>query len=446
MTRRLAWLFLLVAAGTACTEDATSAGVCPNFCPSDSISIKDTIFTAIIARDSSFRGYVPGYASEAMTATDVPGVVDSRPFFTTDTMFRRVTPKSGDTTTVPISVDSSRVRFVIVRRPKNTTNLRLRLYRLPVTADSTSTFASLDPDFTATPVDSLNVNDLLALPAIADTHTVRLWDSLWGVQPADSIRVDTAGHVLQINHVDSTLVVYFKLDTLRASLSDADTGRIAWGMRVAADSLASVALGTRESGGNGPLMRWFFHYTIPDTVSATPDSVVHSDKFVPVRFDAFVFNPPTPPLDSNLAVGGVPSARAVLRVKLPAFLHDTIDVVRATVILVPVNAVPGARGDSFQILARPVLTDLGAKSPLGTAANLFGHSVIHIGSPDTVRIELTNLVRAWSADTTLATTFFLGQVPEATSYTEIQFYSSRAPALRPGLHVTYVKRFRFGNP
>ena len=142
----------------------------------------------------------------------------------------------------------------------------------------------------------------------------------------------------------------------------------------------------------------------------------------------------------------MPSARAVLRVKLPAFLHDTIDVVRATVILVPVNAVPGARGDSFQILARPVLTDLGAKSPLGTAANLFGHSVIHIGSPDTVRIELTNLVRAWSTDTTLTTTVFLGQVPEATSYTEIRFYSSRAPALRPGLHVTYVKRFRFGNP
>jgi len=438
VTRRLAWLLLLVAAGTACTENATSPGVCPNFCPSDSISIKDTIFTTIIERDSSFRGYVPGYASEAMTATDVPGVVESRPFFTIDTMFTRVAPKSGDTTTVPIIADSARLRLVIVRRDKAATNLRLRLYQLPITADSTSTFASLDSYFHGPVVDSVNVSDLLALPAIGDTATIRIW--------GDSIRMDSAGHVLQISRVDSSLALFFTLDTLQAPFSVSDTGRLAYGVGVAADSFASVSLGSRESGGNGPTFRWFYHDTIPDTVSATPDSVVHSDRFVPVRFDAFVFNPSTQPLDSNLAVGGVPSARAMLRVKMPAFLHDTIDVVRATVILVPVNAVPGARSDSFHILARPVLTDLGAKSPLGTAANLFGTTVVHIGSPDTVRIELTNLVRAWSADTTLTTTFFLGQVPEATSYTEIRFYSSRAPALRPGLHVTYVKRFRFGNP
>jgi hypothetical protein len=358
-------------------------------------------------------------------------------------MLRRVAPKTGDTATVPIIVDSSRVRFVIVRRPKNTTNLRLRLYRMPVTADSTSTFASLDPAFTATPVDSLNVNGLLALPAIADTQTVRLW----ALQAGDSIHVDTAGHVLQTNHLDSTkIAVYFNLDSLQATLSGADTGRIAWGVRVAADSFASVALGTNESGGNGPLVRWFYHYTIPDTVSTKPDSVVHTDRTVGTRFDNFVFTPPPPPLDSNLAVGGLPSARALLRVALPAFLHDSIDVVRATLILVPVSAVQGAPSDSFQVLARNVLTDLGGKSPLGTTASLYGSKVIHIGSTDTVNVELTNLVRAWSLDTTMTTAFVLGQAPEATSYTEIRFYSSRAPAFRPGLHVTYVKRFRFGTP
>src|SRR3989449_5750089 len=436
--RRLAWLLLLVAAGTACTETATSPGVCPNFCPSDSISIKDTIFTTIIERDCSFRGYVPGYASEAMTATDVPGVVESRPFFTIDTMFTRVAPKSGDTTTVPIIADSARLRLVIVRRDKAATNLRLRLYQLPITADSTSTFASLDSYFHGPVVDSVNVSDLLALPAIGDTATIRIW--------GDSIRMDSAGHVLQISRVESSLALFFTLDTLQAPFSVSDTGRLAYGVGVAADSFASVSLGSTESGGNGPTFHWFYHYTIPDTVSATPDSVVHTDRPVGLRFDSFVFNPPTPPLDSNLAVGGVPSARAVLRVKMPAFLHDTIDVARATLILVPVNAVPGARSDSFRILARPVLTDLGAKSPLGSNSTLYGSTVIHIGSPDTVRFELTNLVRAWSVDTTLATTFILGQVPEATSYTETRFYSSRAPAFRPGLHVTYVKRFRFGTP
>jgi hypothetical protein len=63
-----------------------------------------------------------------------------------------------------------------------------------------------------------------------------------------------------------------------------------------------------------------------------------------------------------------------------------------------------------------------------------------------VKLELTNLVRQFALDTTLTTAFVLGQVPEAASYPEVRFYSSRAAAFRPGLHVTYVKRFRFGNP
>ncbi len=138
--------------------------------------------------------------------------------------------------------------------------------------------------------------------------------------------------------------------------------------------------------------------------------------------------------------------RTLLRVALPAFMHDSIDVVRATLILVPVRAVPGVPSDSFRILARPVLADLGGKSPLGTTTSVFGSTYIHIGTPDTVRIELTNLVRAWTADTTMVTAFILGEVPEATSYTQIRFYSTRAPAFRPSLQVTYVHRFQFGVP
>jgi len=113
---------------------------------------------------------------------------------------------------------------------------------------------------------------------------------------------------------------------------------------------------------------------------------------------------------------------------------------------VPVAAVQGMPIDSFGILARPVLTDLGGKSPLGTATSDWAHVVIHTGFADTVRIELTNMVRTWVADTTRPTAFFLNQSPEATSFTEIRFYSSRNPALRPALQVTYVKRFPFGAP
>jgi len=432
VTRRFACGFLLIAA--ACTEQATAPGDCPNFCPGGSIVIQDSIFTAIIERDSSFRGYVQGYQAEAMTAADLPGV-QSRAIFVLSTMITRVAPRPGDTATVPIAVDSSRLRVTMVRRNRATTNLWLKLYSIPITTDSTTSFASLDPNFTAPPIDSVNVDSLLARPLITDTATLRIW--------GDTIQTDSAGHTLITADSARILTLFFELDTLQAPFVVADSGRVGFGVRVTADSLASAAFGTTASGSNTPTLLWFYHYTIPDTLS-TPDSVVQANGIRVPQFDSFVFDPPLAPLDSNLAVGGVPSARSLLRVALPAFLRDSFDIVRATVILVPVAAVPGSPADSFTVQAHPIQTDLGAKSPLSLGPG--GSVVVHPGSADTVRIELTDLVRLWAVDTAAATAFILGQDPEATSFTEIRFYSSRTPALRPALHLTYVKRFPFGEP
>lgn len=432
--RRLACGVLLVAA--ACTEQVTAPGNCPNFCPGGSLVVKDSIFTAIIQRDSAFRGYVQAYEGDAMTAADLAGV-QSRAVFVLNDMITRIAPKPPDTTTVPVFADSSRLRLTMVRRNRTTTNLWLKLYAIPTTTDSTTSFASLNPYFAATPVDSVNVTDLLARPLITDTATLRIW--------GDTIQTDSAGHVLLTADSARRLTLFFYLDTLQAPLVVADSGRLGFGIRVAADSLATAAFGTTDQLLDlGPTMDWYYHYTIPDTVSATPDSVVRDTTSRGSKFDSFVFDPPIPPLDSNLAVGGVPSARSLVRVKMPAFLRDSFDIVRATVILVPAVAAAGSRADSFTVLARPIQTDLGAKSPL---SGLSGASVvIHPGSTDTVRIELTDLVRLWANDTTLATAFFLGQQLEATSFNEIRFYSSRAPAFRPALHLTYVKRFPFGEP
>jgi hypothetical protein len=59
---------------------------------------------------------------------------------------------------------------------------------------------------------------------------------------------------------------------------------------------------------------------------------------------------------------------------------------------------------------------------------------------------MTNLIRVWALDTTATTAFVLGQLPEAATYTQLRFYSTRTPAFRPALHVTYVRRFPFGTP
>ena len=428
-------LALLLVGPIACVEVATAPGVCPTFCPNGAIESFDTIFTDIIVRDSSYRGYVQPYQAEAMTAADIPGVIDSRAFLVMNKMFTTTTVRAGDTTTVPVVADSAQLRLTLLRRDTLATNLRLNLYSVPVTADSTATFASLDPYFTSPPVDSVNISAVLARPPVTDTTTRRIW--------GDSIWTDSAGHVIRQLDSGRVLFIYWHLDTLKAPLVQADSGRLGYGIRVAADSLATVSVGTLDGGSNA-FFTWYYHYTVPDTATATPDSVRTGVQPLAPSFDSFVTDRAVTPLDSNLTVGGAPSARTLLRVDLPKFLHDSIDVVRATLILVPVGPVSASPADSFEIRGKPVLTDVGAKSP--TSDLLMGRTTIHANSADTVRMELTDLVRNWALDTTQTTSLFLGQVPEAASYTEIRFYSSRSTAFRPALHISYVKRFPFGTP
>jgi hypothetical protein len=424
---RFTRLVLLLALG-ACTEQATAPGVCPDFCPGGQIGVVDTIFTDMIERDTAFSGYVEATGGEVMAVADVPGAVDSRAIFRMNAM--PTTVVIHDTTTSPIIVDSARLRIEILHRDTSATNLWIKLYRLPLSIDSTTTFAQLVPPFTDSIIDSVNVNTLLSAPLIGDTATVRIW--------GDTIRTDSAGHVLLVG-ADSSLVLYTDLDTAQARFVAADSGRVAFGLRVSPDSANTIAIGTSDNG-RGPRLTWFFNF-LDSTATAKDSSLARG----PI-FDSFVFNPPTPPVDSNLAIGGAPAARSLLRVKIPALLRDSADVVRATLVMVPVGPVPGAPADSFTILARAVIADLGAKSPLSTNAQFFGSKVIHLNVADTLRMELTDLVRSWALDSTLASALMLGQAPEAASYTQVRFYSTRAPAFRPTLHITFVRRYAFGAP
>lgn len=419
-----------LAAVGACGEQSLAPGNCPDFCPGGQIEMHDTILTDVIVRDSAFRGYIRADEAELLAVANLPGVIDSRAILRTGPMRTRIVQGSGDTVTVPIVVDSARLRMVIVRRDTNTTNLSLTLYRLPLALDTATTFADLVVPFTDSLVDSIDVSDLLARPPVADTATLRIW--------GDTIHTDSAGHVLQVNN-DKTLVLHLTLDTAQARFVEVDSGKVAYGIRVSADTLASISVGSNNVFDRSATIRWFYHYQ-------GDSSVVAADEFRGTSFDTFVFDPPNPPITDELAVGGAPAARSLLRVAMPSFLRDTVDVVRATLLLVPVAPVQGAVGDSFTVLVRPVLADLGAKSPLSLATGFFGGATVRIGTADTLRIEVSDVIRAWALDTTAATALVLGQVPEAASYTEIRFFSSRTPAFRPALHVTYVRRFLFGAP
>src|SRR5204862_232670 len=71
-------------------------------------------------------------------------------------------------------------------------------------------------------------------------------------------------------------------------------------------------------------------------------------------------------------------------------------------------------------------------------------TVIHVGATDTVKIEVTNLLQLWAADSTHPTAILLRAQAEAQFLGEIRFYPSIAPAFRPTLQVTFVRAFPFG--
>ncbi len=390
MMARRATLIGGVLLAAACVERVSAPGNCPSFCPSGQIQIVDTVLTSIISHDSSFRGYVTALHAPLMLAADVPGFVDGRAIFRINGYGQRYLLAAADTGTI-LGADSARLQLTLARRDTGAHNLSIALYRLPITIDSTTTFADLAGPFTDSLVRRVNIDTLLARPGRKDTIT------------GDSAVVDTLNHVV---------VLQLKFDTAAARYVGTDSGTVAYGIRVSADSLASIAI---------------------PRASLPP-------------FASFVSDPPPPPPDSTLAVGGVPSARSILRIAFPHFIRDSSQIIRGTLTLVPVAPVQGAPSDSFVVEAHTVFTDVGAKSPIVVDATRTDTAVIRAGMSDTVQIEVTNLLQFWASDTTRATTLVLRAKEEATSFSQIRFYPSAAQAFRPALQITFVRRFPFGQP
>ncbi len=417
MTRRRLAFVGAVLLAAACVERLTAPGHCPDFCPSGQITVVDTLLTTSINRDSSYRGYVVSYQSPVMLAAFLPDTTDTldgRPIFRFNGYGPRLPVSSVDTGQIR-GADSARLQLYIVRRDTATHNLRLQFYRLPTTIDTTTTFDAVAAAFNNAPVrPTVNVDTLLAQPGGKDPVT------------GDSVVVDTVNH---------RWLLSLKFDAAAARYDGtSDSGAVAYGIRIAADTLASIAFG---KGSVGPVLQWYLR------VDSLGMPVARKPGILGTTLANFVFAPPPAPLDSTLAVGGAPSARSVLRVAFPKFIRDSSQIIRGTLFLVPAVAARGTPADSFVMEARTVLADFGRKSPID--ARLDDPIVIHPGARDTIKIEVTNMLQLWAADTTHPTVFLLRPQAEAQYFGEIRFYPSKA-ALRPTLQITYVKQFPFGVP
>lgn len=452
MTRRivrLAFVGLVGGWGTlavlACREDLTAPGKCPTFCPGTPIGLVDTILTAVVVRDSAFgrpEGYVAPDSAGVLIASSLPSV-DSRPIIKFDSILSRMRWGQGtDTSTGDVlQPDSVFVRLLVLTRDTAAHDLRLQFYALPLSIDAATTFADLVTPFNAAPLRSVNLDSLLAIPADTDTVAgIPFTNAHRDPATGDAAIVDTSFGALH------RITVYVKFDSTQIRYVAADSGRVAVGVRVAAGTPTMARLASSRSGAPATIL-WF------SKVDSLGTPVFRVQQSARTAFDNFVADAPPPPLDSNLAVGGLPAARSVLRFSLPRSIKDSSQIVRATLVLVPAVAAQGVASDSFRVFANQVAADFGAKSPLSGVTP--DSATVHIGVTDPVSIEVTRILRLWQSDSTVPRALLLRQlslVPidaslrEGATFAEVRFYSSRAGAFSPALHLTYVPRYPFGAP
>jgi hypothetical protein len=303
-------------------------------------------------------------------------------------------------------IDSVSLGFSVIALDTNLTGLQIQVYRLPRTIDSTTTYAQIDPAF-------IPENLITSIPIPADLNTGGIRSVLTGA------------------------------DLARVAISPADSGVLAVGVRLDAPVVTGVRLGAVGSG-TGAVFVTHTTLNIPDTGSVRIRAFP-----LTATFNSFLSAVEELVDTTQLAVGGEPSARTLLRFSLPSRIRDSAAVVRATLELTPVAPIIGLPTDAARVRARAVLSDLGAKSPL--ESRIFAADTLEPGS-GVVQVEVVRLIQqVWLPNPEIPTAFMLSlHIPEleGPSFSRPVFYSTRAadPAVRPRLRVSYQLAFPFENP
>jgi hypothetical protein len=392
----LGWVIVALVVA-ACQEQLTAPADCPALCPGGYI-IRDTVLDPIPDADSSFEGYVlPGQGttirvSNGLPASEDRGVIrfNTRP----DSLFLRDTLRT-------YTIDSATIEFTITRRDTTVGGLKMYLYRLPATTDTSATFAQVAPDLTPG-----NLLDSVLVDDTADTPLVR--------------------------------VVFKDTTTYKVSIPAADSGVLAIGLAMAAASPTGVRVGTILTGSAAPVFTTYVNVDIADTTLQKRSILLNP------KFSDFVSQNP-PALDPDLlTTGGAPSARSLLRFDWPNFIRDSGQLVRVTLELIPTAPINGLPNDPAFLEARIVLSDLGAKSSLSQST--FAEFELPEASSDTVSFEIVSLLSAWQTIPTIPHALSLSLTPEGSSFTRATFGSTRTPGMTPRLKVTYAVPFRFARP
>jgi hypothetical protein len=403
VSRALGWfaaLGVLGAAITGCQERLTAPAECPELCPGGESQVFDLVLAPLANSDSSFSGYVARTTAGAVLVSNGLPASEDRAVYRFNA---RADSVPVNDTLRPYVVDSARITLNLIARDTLLGGLKLYLFRIDPAVDTSATFESINQQLVSTAIiDSIEVPDTL-----------------------DNGSVTT---------------VLRGADLAKVALPPGTGGVLAMGVAMAAAQPSGVRLGTTASG-TGATFISFVTAVAPDTAGT------HQTISRDATFSTTVTQTPLVPDPAFLTVGGEPSSRALLRFDLPQPIEDSATIVRATLELLPQSPVLGLRTDPPVLQARAVIADLGAKSPVTSDPNFITAGALSLGTADTVRLDVTPLVRAWQNSSQPPEAIFLSLMPEAASFTRPVFGSTRSGTVGgPRLRVTYLKPFPFENP
>ena len=411
---------LLIGSLAGCSENVTGSLGCPALCTDESASLRDTVLVGAIVLDSTFIGFPRLGESRDISLLSQGDTADIRLVARFDTLPLSFRVTGALTDSLIRSVDSASLIFVIDTVASRT--------KTPIIIDA------FDVDTTAADTVPTTLLPLFRASRLLGSQTI---------QPAEL------------------------KDTVRLSLNNAalfakikDTLRLRIGLRVRGNASAKVrVLGSAFA----PRIRFRVSADTtvkPDTLvlnsgSPADESTIRRSLALYAIVAAGAL--PAPPV-GRFTVGGIAGARAYLQFDIPPIVLDSVQVIRASLLLTQIRArSTGASADSLAfytqpVLASPSVTDVftAASSFLGSPA-AYGIDSLKLAPRDSGlrSIEIVNLVRVWRAvGVTNSTRAIVLRSPlEGNTAAELSFVSIEGPvALRPRLRLTYVPRRGFGIP
>jgi hypothetical protein len=414
---------------TACAEKLEGGASCPLLCTQQSAALRDTTIDGVIF-DTTVVGLPPIGAERLLMLASHGDSLDARAIVRFDTI-----PQSFSTTS---GLDS-----VIVR-------LDTAMLWIPI----------LTPDTAHRPTGPVTIEAYNVDSIPADSNTIAT-DTVASViatlfRPGRLLATKTFAP----ESLTDTLRIPLPTDTVLNRVLNGTPLRIGFRLVTPASRGYDIQIGTTQVLAPVTLHLVPSKDTGSVAVNVTPLSKTpFGQDFLsgPLADYSIILKGGNSAISSSLiAVGGVPSRRALLRFDVPSHIIDSTTIVRASLLLTQTPNRRLSTKDSIYVfpaavLASSAITDTRTLLQFVGAIGQFGLDSVGMAPADSGQrsFEIVNLVRTWRGTTSDISprAIALRANTEGGSPVEINFFSSRVGGtLRPRLRITYVPQTSFGLP